>query len=66
VMEMCIENQRSGVADLFATHPPIEARIRALVEQAGGHMPDMAQPQQIPASPWTPQIPGGARRGPWG
>lgn len=65
VMEMCIENQRAGIADLFATHPPIEERIRALVEQAGGKMPDAAEPQAFPESPWAPQIPG-RRRGPWG
>jgi heat shock protein HtpX len=37
VMEMCIDNPREGFADLFATHPSIDARIRALVKFAGGH-----------------------------
>ncbi len=36
IMEMCIENPRSGFIDLFATHPPIEDRIAALVDYAGG------------------------------
>jgi heat shock protein HtpX len=36
-MEMCIDNPREGFADLFATHPSVDARIRALVKFAGGH-----------------------------
>ncbi|MEN9313927.1 MAG: hypothetical protein RIS35_320, partial [Pseudomonadota bacterium] len=39
IMEMCIENHKAGIADLFATHPPIEERIRMLVLHAGGRMP---------------------------
>jgi heat shock protein HtpX len=39
VMEMCLDNPRSGFADLFATHPPIERRIQALVQFAGGQDP---------------------------
>ena len=39
VMEMCVDNPREGFADLFATHPPIESRIKALIEFAGGHDP---------------------------
>ncbi|MBB4039677.1 heat shock protein HtpX [Microvirga flocculans] len=37
VMELCLDNPRSGWADLFATHPSIEKRIDALVRYAGGH-----------------------------
>jgi len=37
VMEMCIDNPRSGFADLFATHPSVDARVAALVQYAGGH-----------------------------
>jgi heat shock protein HtpX len=37
VMEMCIDNPREGFADLFATHPSVDARVRALVKFAGGH-----------------------------
>jgi heat shock protein HtpX len=36
VREMMIENAHAGVGEIFATHPPIERRIAALVEFAGG------------------------------
>jgi heat shock protein HtpX len=39
IMEMCVDNPRSGFVDLFATHPPVDERIKALVEFAGGHDP---------------------------
>ena len=51
VMEMCVDNPRSGFADLFATHPPVEKRIEALVKFAGGRdpgpiaIPDWRDPQ---------------------
>lgn len=35
VMELCIDNPRSGFFDLLATHPSIEARIAALQRYAG-------------------------------
>ena len=60
LMEMCVDNPRSGFADLFATHPPIEERIDALVRYAGGHRPP-PQPERrrrsrapAPPSPWGP------------
>ncbi|MFZ5735356.1 MAG: M48 family metallopeptidase [Pseudomonadota bacterium] len=37
VMEMCVDNPRSGFSDLFATHPSVESRVDALVKFAGGH-----------------------------
>ena len=56
VMEMCIDNPREGFADLFATHPSIDARIRALVKFAGGHDSGrLARPRT-----WKPTCP--ARR----
>ena len=46
VMEMCVDNPREGFADLFATHPSIERRIKALIEFAGGRDPG---PLDLPA-----------------
>jgi heat shock protein HtpX len=39
VMEMCIDNPREGFSNVFDTHPPIDARVDALVKFAGGHDP---------------------------
>lgn len=39
VMELCVDNPRSGFADLFATHPSVDSRVAALVKFAGGHDP---------------------------
>ncbi|EKS32852.1 M48 family metallopeptidase [Afipia clevelandensis] len=39
VMEMCIDNPREGFADLFATHPSVDSRVKALVQYAGGRDP---------------------------
>ena len=38
-MEMCIDNPRGGFSNIFDTHPPIDARVAALVKFAGGHDP---------------------------
>ena len=43
-MEMCVDNPRSGFADLFATHPSIASRIDALVKFAGGHVSELPKP----------------------
>jgi heat shock protein HtpX len=69
VMEMCVDNPREEFSDLFATHPPIEQRIQAIMKFAGGHdpgplaLPDEAgpahdsppggDPQVVPAGPWS-------------
>lgn len=52
VMDMCFENKKNGIGDLFSTHPAIEARIAALVESAGGTMPDL----EAPPAPERPAI----------
>lgn len=71
---------RAGFMELFATHPPIEKRIDALVRYAGGHRPLPAPepPPEIAAlAPETetptfgqrtepPAAPGEAASGPWG
>ncbi|MBX3478893.1 MAG: M48 family metallopeptidase [Caulobacter sp.] len=51
VRGMFLENHQEGVMGLFATHPPIEKRIEALVRYAGG--------RDFPVSP-------AAAAGPWG
>ena len=52
VMEMCVDNPRSGFVDLFATHPSIEKRVAALIRFAGGHDPgpDRARSRPEPAA----------------
>jgi heat shock protein HtpX len=56
VMELCVDNPREGFADLFATHPSIQARCDKLVQFAGGHDPGpLALPMQ--AEPEPPQLP---------
>jgi heat shock protein HtpX len=56
VMEMCVDNPRQGFVDLFATHPPIERRIEALIRFAGGHDPGpLALPTPAPAADQEPQ-----------
>jgi heat shock protein HtpX len=39
IMEMCVDNPRSGFVDLFSTHPAIDTRVDALVRTAGGRDP---------------------------
>lgn len=65
VMEMCVDNPRSGFADLFATHPSIDARVKALMQYAGGHDPGpIAMPElETEAEPALPPAP--APEGPW-
>jgi heat shock protein HtpX len=68
VMEMCVDNPREGFADLFATHPSIETRVRALVTYAGGHDPGPMQSHDQPEHAATdPKLPGGQDLppGPW-
>jgi heat shock protein HtpX len=58
VMEMCVDNPRSGFADLFSTHPSIDSRVEALVKFAGGHDPGpiaLPEPQQADAEETTDQ-----------
>ena len=76
VMELCVDNPREGFADLFATHPSVDSRVKALVQFAGGHDPgplalpsdsaDAPEDQADPADqPPTDQAPPPLPRGPW-
>jgi heat shock protein HtpX len=69
---MCVDNPRQGFADIFATHPPIDARVEALMKFAGGHDPGplaVAGPEErdqiaseAPASgPWGGAAPDGGK-----
>jgi heat shock protein HtpX len=65
---MCIDNPRVGFSNVFDTHPPVEARVEALVKFAGGHDPGrlaIARPAQSDdaAGETTNEPPVG---GPWG
>jgi heat shock protein HtpX len=52
VMELCVDNPRESFADLFATHPSVNARVQALVEFAGGHDPgSLAPPSDTAGGP---------------
>ena len=62
VMEMCIDNPREGFADIFATHPSVDARVAALVKFAGGHDPG---PLALPP-PGATVSEDPPAQGPWG
>jgi heat shock protein HtpX len=74
VMELCVDNPREGFADLFATHPSVDSRVKALVQFAGGRDPgplalpedsdgepeDRTEPPPVPRGPWSnPGVPAG-------
>jgi heat shock protein HtpX len=69
VMEMCIDNPRGGFSNIFDTHPPIDARVAALVKFAGGHDPGpLALPEPTESDAADEQESGDepASGGPWG
>jgi heat shock protein HtpX len=71
VRGLFLENVEEGIFGLFATHPPIEARIEALVRYAGGRMPaPVAEPAYPDPSPSPTTAPGPwdepPAKGPWG
>jgi heat shock protein HtpX len=72
VMELCVDNPREGFADLFATHPSVENRIKALVQYAGGHDPgplalpsDAAEEPEVQGEATPDQLPPPVPRSPW-
>jgi len=72
VMELCVDNPREGFADIFATHPSVEARVEALVKYAGGHYEGpLALPMHPedgdgqPDQPDSGQLPPPLPQGPW-
>lgn len=79
IMEMCVDNPRTDFSDIFATHPPIDKRVEALVEHAGGRdpgplaaLPPPGDASHAPddnassAGPWDGGELGRAASGPWG
>lgn len=71
VMDMCFENDPDDFADLFSTHPSVTKRVQALVQTAGGRMPDMPpHPPKIAERPDLPSMveasAATSSRGPWG
>jgi heat shock protein HtpX len=71
VMELCFDNPREGFADLFATHPSVDSRVKALVQFAGGHdpgplaLPDDTEPEDQTEPQAPDQLPPPVPRGPW-
>jgi heat shock protein HtpX len=64
VMELCIDNPREEFANVFDTHPSVEARVAAIIKFAGGHDPGplaLEAPQVQAPAETTP-----AAEGPWG
>jgi heat shock protein HtpX len=69
VMEMCIDNPRQGFSNVFDTHPPIDARVAALVKFAGGHDPGplaLPEPAEAPTGSDQDNMDQLAPAGPWG
>ena len=72
VMELCVDNPRQGFTDLFATHPSVDSRVRALVKFAGGHdpgplaLPSDIEPDDRLQRPAPGQAPPPLPSGPWG
>ena len=69
VMEMCIDNPRGGFSNIFDTHPPVDARVAALVKFAGGHDPGplaLPEPGETAAAEATESGDQPGAGGPWG
>ncbi|MGO4405938.1 M48 family metallopeptidase [Bosea sp. RAF48] len=67
VMDMCFENDPDDFADLFSTHPSVTKRVQALIETAGGRMPEMPPhpPKLAERQDLQTMVEETAARGPW-
>ena len=61
---MFLEDHEEGVLGLFVTHPPLEKRIAALRQYAGGRIVEHPDPVSAPPTP-PGQVVSDAPRGPW-
>jgi heat shock protein HtpX len=61
---MFLEDDDEGVMGLFATHPPVEKRVAALMQYGGGR--DAAPAPAAPASHAAEPAPATDQNGPWG
>ena len=69
IREMAFENPRTGFSGMFATHPPIEKRIEALVKFAGGNPDTQSRPpkrRRLQDEPKSEAQRQRIRRRPWG
>ncbi len=58
IREMAFENPRTGFSGMFATHPPIEKRIEALVKFAGGRENTQSRYRRERSTNETPEAKG--------
>jgi heat shock protein HtpX len=65
VRGLFLENREEGIFGLFATHPPIEKRIAALMKYAGGRVSDPPPGPDGLQAP-SPNPPPAGDLGPWG
>ncbi len=69
VMEMCIDNPRTGFSNVFDTHPSVDARVAALVKYAGGHDPGplaLPSPEESAQQQAAEEPASAPADGPWG
>lgn len=67
VMDMCFENDPDDFADLFSTHPSVTKRVQALVQTAGGRVPEapLGPPKMAERQPLPEMVETSAAHGPW-
>jgi heat shock protein HtpX len=66
---MFLEDDDEGVMGLFATHPPVEKRVAALMQYAAGHDAEPSPAAPAPAAPGpaaAEPAPAVDKTGPWG